>query len=249
MNIKSPLYAVGLVAALIGGFLAFQGMRTVSIAFFDPLESNTEIDQLLLSSPAGPTYKAVQTYFPTEAAYWRDRTAEVLKGEGSDFEKSNAAIEIGATIRRRNAPSLAKAPDAMLIKVLNHQIGLIAEFRDTPETCNTMLMQGPAALSVQDRNALISHIQSADVLYEAMHAGQTAPVDRIGATDADWQALMSAMNEAGLTEEEIALIADPDPSDDRLCRAMLQFLDTIKSASFPGADRLRAEMAVTMLGS
>jgi hypothetical protein len=249
MNIRSTLASVGLVGALIGALLAFQGVRTVGIAFFDPLESDTEIDQLLMTSPAGPTYKAVRTYFPTEAAYWRERTAEVLKGDANDFEKSNAAIEIGAAIRRRNAPSLANAPDAMLVKVLNHQIGLIAEFRDAPETCNTMLMQGPAALSKQERNALISHIQSADVLYEAMHAGQTAPVDRTAATTEDWQALMSAMSEAGLTEEEIALIAEPDPNDARLCQAMLGFLDTIRSASFPGADRLRAEMAVSMLGS
>lgn len=249
MNIKSPLYAVGLVAALIGGFLAFQGVRTVSISFFDPLQSDAEIERLLLSSPAGATYRAVQTYFPAEAAYWREQTAEVLRGDGTDFEKSTAAIEIGAAIRRRHAPALAKAPDDMLVRVLEHQIGMIAEFRESPDACNSMLMNGPAALTREERNSLVSHLQTADVLYEAMHAGETAPVERTDPNEDDWNALLAALGNAGLTDDEVALVAEPNPNDERLCKAMLGFLETVQSATFPGADRLRAEMAVSMLGS
>ena len=246
---KSTLYAVGLVAALFGAFLALQGVRTVSIAYFDPLESDDEIDRLLLSSPGGATYEAVKTYYPTEAVFWRERAAELLKGEGSDHEKASAAIEVGAEIRRRRAPALAQAPDDLLVEVLGQQVGMIAQFRDTPDACNSMLINGPAALTHDERKQLIPHIAKARVVYQAMHAGETAPVDRSGSTKEDWTLLFSALANSGLSEDEIALVADPSPNDGRLCNAMLSFLETLSSADFPGADRLRAEMAVSMLGS
>ena len=241
---RFPGIAAAAIAAAVVGFIANDG----HLLFKGP-PSDAEIDRLIAESEVGATYDAMKTYFPDKAAEWRATLGELVIQRRKGLYNTASAINAGAELRRDYAHHLATAPDDLLVQVIGQQHALYATFRDSPDACGRFLLEGPVALTAVERQRLTPFLNDAGLLFEAMHAGMTAPVSRAPTSEAEWVSLFRQMRDAGLSDADIDLIANPDPAAPRYCDAFLGFLDALATADFEGADRLRAEMAVAMISS
>ncbi|MXQ08729.1 hypothetical protein GQ651_12805 [Alphaproteobacteria bacterium GH1-50] len=191
----------------------------------------------------------MKRYFPEEAALWRERMGDLVLERRKGIYNTTAPLAVGADIRSRNAPYLANAPDALLVEVLEQQHALLALYSADREACGRLALEGPAGLSAVERRKMAPVVNETTVLYQAMHAGKTNPVSRGPSTDLDWEAFFQDMRAAGFSDADIELMIAPDPANPRYCDTILGFLKTLTVMEFDGADRIRAEMAVAMLGS
>ena len=241
---RFPGIAAAAIAAAVVGFIANDG----HLLFKGP-PTDAEIDRLLTESEVADTYAAMKTYFPDKAAQWRATLGDLVLERRRGIHNTASAINAGAELRRDYAHHLATAPDDLLIQVIGQQHDLYATFRDSPDACGRFLLEGPIALTAVERQRLTPLLNDGAVLFQAMHAGMTAPVTRAPTSEAEWIGLFTQMRDAGFSDSDIDLIANPDPAAPRYCDAFLGFLDALATADFDGADRLRAEMAVAMISS
>ena len=243
-----------LLATVVGAVVGFVAMQTVTRGSLDLYSRDKDvrppsIEALIASPPAEPMYAALKSYFPEDGKLLRDSMEKMLAEGVSDDEGSQKMMSVGAEIRRRHAPNLKTAPDASLVEVIEAQLQLLKHFENDPALCNQVFMYGPIAIPKEQQAKLIETVKlSATILFRAMHEGDAFPVERGAATDQDWGKLMEVFLSSGGTEEEIALITDPNVQDSALCGAGLRFLRTASFAEFEGADRTRAEIAYLING-
>lgn len=245
---------LSLLLTLAAGLAGFAVMHVVTRGPGDLFSGGQgtnppSIEALIASSPAEPMYAALKSYFPEDAKLFRDSMERLLEENVSDDEAFQKMMSVGADIRRRHAHSLKTAPDASLAAVLEAQLQILKHFENDSALCNQVFAYGPIAVPKDEQSKLIDTVKlSATILFRAMHEGDTFPVKREAATDEDWSKLMDVFLSSGGTEEEIALISDPNVKDPALCGAGLRFLRAASFADFEGADRVRAELVYTING-
>lgn len=221
-----------------GGFALFRGAPT-----------DAEIDQLLIDSGVDQTYAALQTYFPEDAAKWRRDLADLVEQRRKGLYVTTNAIDVGSELRRKHAAALATTSDLLLVKVMEQQSRLYQIFENDVDACNRFLIDGAYGLERDERQMLGPVLNDGAILFEAMHNGLNEPVTRGASTENDWMQLFEVMIGKGAKNEDIDLIANPDPDNPRLCPAFLMFIHTLADAEFDGADRVRAEMAVAFISA
>lgn len=236
----------------IAGFIAVQFFLDSTSPSPKPGPTDAEIERSFSELPdnAGAVYFAIKEYFPQDAALWREEIRRFMaSAPGNRQQAAQQTYDFGASIRQRHAQSLRHASSADLNKVIAQQTGIVRPFRSEATLCNTLLMQGPMALSPEHRRRVVSQLGNTHVLYRSMYNAQKNPVERSEPTDAAWEALFDLYLAKGHTPEDIDLVVSPDQTDPRLCNAMLGFFDVVRSATFPGADAIKAELAVAMAGN
>ena len=233
--------AVVALGAAAGGF---------AMSYFDGPETpdRAEIERILMQPPIGDIYTTVKQYYPEDAEEWLDRTEETLRNPAARRANPNAGFEIGATLRRRRAPALAAAPDHELRNVIDFNISTFDWAMDDPDLCGKLIVEGPMVLPTAERQAFLDRLDGT-VLWRAIHAGDTNPVPRGPSTERDWEAFLAAYLDKGGTESDLQRVVNPSPSDPALCEATAVFLKTVRDANFPGAARIRAEVAVAIAES
>lgn len=238
-NIKTIIHSLAIVAAAI--------ILSSGHAFSKSSISDAEVEEIMMDSPAAPVYVSIKKYFPDEAAVWRDMMRDLIQSQKNGTYTSANAIHAGGEIRRRHAPSLLSAPDPLLSQLITYQLSTYQIFQDSPDACNRYLMEGAAALSKPERDRLTPVLSDAEIVFEAMYAGETKPITRGASTDADWEQLFIAFGEQGFSDHLIDLVMEPDANNPEMCEAFISFFYVIATSDFEGADRIRAEMAKALM--
>ncbi len=236
----------------IAGFFAVGFFWDGGSASSNRVLTDSEIERQFSELPdnAGATYFAVKEFFPEDAARWRDEIRRILKTAHRNVEAAELQIyNAGADIRKRHAQSLRYASGPDLNRVIAQQADLVRPFRSEAAVCNALLMQGPMALSHEQRQRYGTNLGEARILDRAMHTAQRDPVKRPEPTSEDWTALFDLYLSKGFTAEDIDLVVSPDQGDPRLCNAMLGFFDVLRGANFAGSDAIKAELAVAIVNS
>ena len=203
-------------------------------------------EALLQDGNAGNMYRALLSYYPSEATFLLNSAVAVLELNPSEEEAFSKMSAAGAEIRRRHASGLKSAPDASLGRILDNQFQIIKALQNDPITCNRVIMFGVDALPEADRSRIIAIMDSTHLLVRAMYEGETSPVVRSATSEEDWDALGDAFYAAGGSDAELDLVIEPDLQDPQLCGAMLRFVSVVGDARFEGSDRVRADMVSGM---
>ncbi|WP_417463250.1 hypothetical protein [Kordiimonas sp.] len=208
--------------------------------------TEADITRMIEASPANEMYRALKGYYPEDAKFFLDSMTALLAGGADKEEAFSKMLTVGAEIRRRHAANLRAAPDQSLWAILQAQTQMIAALDDDPMLCNRVVMFGAGVIPEDERHRIMALMDAASLLFRAMFEGEHSPVERTPATEDDWSNLLVDFYAAGGTDEELDLVMQPDIQSPQLCGAMLRFLRVLTDASFPGADRLRAEVAAAM---
>jgi hypothetical protein len=239
--------ALGNVVFVVAGVVAFVLARPIGgeiSKYFrsSPAVSEANIEDILESPPVGEMYRALKTYYPEDAAYFRSGMLAIAAIGGGSEEEFSKGVALGVEIRRRHAAGLRTAPDQSLGAILQVQTKMIAAFDSDPMLCNRFIMFGSEAISYGDLLKIEGLLDSGSLLFKAMYEGEQSPVKRAQATDEDWGNIILDFLVAGGTDDELDLIVEPDLQNPQLCGAMLRFLRVLIDANFLGADRLRADL-------
>jgi hypothetical protein len=113
-------------------------------------------------------------------------------------------------------------------------------------------MQGPAGLSLEDRQVLAdlpiipdgTHLQ-----FKAMAQRRDNPIEHRAVSDEAYGLLFEGMIEGGLPEEQFADFENPDVSSPTMCANYISFFEHIRDAEFEGAAAMRAQMVADMLST
>ena len=221
-----------------GGFAMFKGPPT-----------EEEFRLLLAESGIEKTFEAVETYFPEDAAQWRQDLSHMIDQRRKGLYTTTNGLDVGTALRRKHAAHLATASDPLLVGVMQQQLRLHRLFEDDPDACNRFLMEGGYGLERAEIQSLKPVLNDGAILFEAMHDGLTSPVSRDPSTEDDWLALFELMIDKGATNDDIQLVSEPDATNPALCGAFISFMDALATADFDGAERIRAEMAVAFISA
>lgn len=234
----------GCVAA--GALVLAKGVVIGVLAATNPTPQEVVAAQLA-REPVRGIYRAMWVHFPAEAGAIRQAMVEAL---ASRLPRDQSLAHLAEETRRIRAPlaqSLAAAPDAEIAGLLREQIALVAVFADDPPACARYVARGMSAVGAGDpRLTGDAVVATAEHLWEAIATYHHAPAPIDPATDADYAALGSALDAAGVAPDAGAIIAANDPDDARLCGAFLDFMRVVTEAEYPGAARVRREAMIAL---
>lgn len=139
---------------------------------------------------------------------------------------------------------VAQANDADLVTLLDRQIGLPRGIEGQPMLCARVEVQGPGALGSDHRYLTEGVLEEAYRQRLAIaDASRDAVPHRDLASDADYAAISQRLADQGADDAWFDRIAAMDPNDRDLCRTFTEYLTVARDADFPGADRVRADLA------
>ncbi|MCA0205779.1 MAG: hypothetical protein LCH92_15645 [Proteobacteria bacterium] len=230
---KAPLAALLIAAAL------------PAAAEIAPAEIAERVAMVLASEPARSAMPGLLAHFPEEAQHMVDRLRAVVS-EPDGF--TAAGFERLSTLNAQTmAPIMAlvaQAPDADLAALLDTQIGLLQGIADQPMLCARFVVEGPGALG-QGHVLLTGGVleEAYRQRFAVAHAQQGATPRRGPAHDADYAAISQLLADQGADDAWFDRIVAMNPQDPGLCRTYTEYLTVARDADFPGADRIRADLA------
>jgi hypothetical protein len=201
-------------------------------------------------------FNRLREAFPADYAAtvqsWKTRAAGGGADETPDFYVSEAV----RLLRQSRGALAAKAETAELEKIFDIQLEILrAVAKDDPRMCVTFLYGGAArdfARFASGRRPLVGKMALAGL--EAIASGQARQIDRAAPSDADFQALETALAAKGLNKAEIDALLDgktPEPpiADARMCAAGQTYLETLHDLPEPARMRIYGLVAELMAKS
>ncbi len=191
----------------------------------------------------------IEADFPDAYATARATLADLVRSNASEERGFRVMADTMAAVRRGYSHHAALAPDPALKQVIADQVAIFEAMASNPLTCNEIMFRGVAAVDLAQAMSMdLDHIRTAAIsIFRAMAAGRDNPVSRRRPTDADRDRLQAHAYANGMTDADFDLIADPRLDDPRLCGAVIDLYRNANSATFKGADRVRAEMVTGFL--
>lgn len=245
MNIQKLLKSVALGLCIAVPFVAAKAYVRSSFA---PPTLSEVMAEVTGAEPFGAILAALSLHLPVESmtvgmapfhaslrAPTPDQVAEIL----------GRAI---AQVRIDLAPRLRFATDGALVAVLNDRVALLTAVADAPDLCARLIVDG-AGFGPVEGLVIPDAAGTADRLFAALAEGRWNRVARSAPTQADFDALADALAAAGLGEADLARLSRPDRADPALCASTIGVLSVLRDADFPRADRLRAEIAIALVGA
>ena len=230
---KAPLAALLIAAAL------------PAAAEIAPAEIAERVAMVLASEPARSAMPGLLAYFPEEAQHIVDRLrAVVSEPDGFTAAGFERLSTLNAEIMAPILGMVAQAPDADLAALLDTQIRVLQGLASQPLLCARVVVEGPGALGPDHRYLTGGVLEEAyRQRFAVAHAQQGATPRRGPAHDADYAAISQLLADQGSDAAWFDRIAAMNPQDPGLCRTYTEYLTVARDADFPGADRIRADLA------
>ncbi|WP_417625663.1 hypothetical protein [Pararhodobacter aggregans] len=235
MTLKATVAALLIAAAVPAGAETAPGSPDIA----------ERVALVLASEPARSAMPGLMAYFPAEAQRMVDSLREVVSEpdgfSAAGFERLSA---LNTQIMAPILGMVAQAGDADLVALLDRQIGLLRGIEGQPMLCARFIVQGPAALGADHRYLAEGVLEEAYRQRLAVaHATRDVAPWRGAASDEDYAAIAQALADQGADDAWFDRIAAMDPNDRALCRTFTEYLTVARDAAFPGADRIRADLA------
>ncbi|WP_334191205.1 hypothetical protein [Pararhodobacter sp.] len=230
---KAPFAALLIAAAL------------PAAAEIAPAEIAERVAMVLASEPARSAMPGLLAYFPEEAQHMVDRLrAVVSEPDGFTAAGFERLSTLNAEIMAPILGMVAQAPDAELVALLDTQIRVLQGLASQPLLCARVVVEGPGALGPDHRYLTGGVLEEAyRQRFAVAHAQQGATPRRGPAHDADYAAISQLLADQGSDAAWFDRIAAMNPQDPGLCRTYTKYLTVARDADFPGADRIRADLA------
>jgi len=230
---KAPFAALLIAAAL------------PAAAEIAPAEIAERVAMVLASEPARSAMPGLLAHFPEEAQHIVDRLrAVVSEPDGFTAAGFERLSTLNAEIMAPILGMVAQAPDAELVALLDTQIRVLQGLASQPLLCARVVVEGPGALGPDHRYLTGGVLEEAyRQRFAVAHAQQGATPRRGPAHDADYAAISQLLADQGSDAAWFDRIAAMNPQDPGLCRTYTEYLTVARDADFPGADRIRADLA------
>lgn len=232
---------VGLIGAQLGGLFTktaiFEGQKALYT------EEKLEAD---LANALPKTMAAMKAAFPDDYDAMLGDILDGVKSSSSTDQITKRSAAAAAAVRRKHSAAIAKAPSTDITALIDGNIRLIEEVRagEGDELCAAVAAQGPIAVTakgITNYNATID--ETGAIMFRALRAGIDTPVERTPVTDADWAAIVGALQANGMTDEELAVVGAAAQDDPRYCRLILDFVKEVRNTPGDAGDRARAAFA------
>lgn len=200
---------------------------------------------VLASEPARSAMPGLMAYFPAEAQRMVDSLREVVsEPDGFSAAGFERLSTLNAEIMAPIMGMVAQAPDADLVALLDTQLRVLQGLASQPMLCARVVVEGPAALGSDHRYLTEGVLEEAYRQRLAIaDASRDAVPHRDLASDADYAAISQRLADQGADGAWFDRIAAMDPNDRALCQTFTEYLTVARDADFPGADRIRADLA------
>ena len=187
-------------------------------------------------------YATIKEELPGEyEAFVREMIAVMVAGdEGS--RKSTALV---ASLRRKHAAQIQKAPDSAIVEVLRSSVDLLkaVQRRESDASCAKVALQGGAALNPEDRFYQDFYDRGATATFRAIGAGLRNAASPRKATDADWAKVSKSYRG---TPKQLQLALSGDENAPGYCEAAIRYYETVLEAKGSSGRRVRANLAYLM---
>jgi hypothetical protein len=201
--------------------------------------SEQQFSELLLSQ--SEFYRILQRKFPED---FEQLVKSIVAGMQSNLTQdqiiSLAAVQV-ASLRKRYADSIVRAPDREIRTALQNMIDLHVSVLEKSgyAVCNKLAVQGPNALAgYQSYAGQLNDVGSS--ILNAIDSSLDRPEDREKATDKDWAALRNTMESNGVPLRYFDALADQKADDRDLCPALIAFMKAMLATRGARGARLRA---------
>ncbi len=241
---KNLLKTLVAMAAGVGGYFAVKFLVTTYLLGGGTVTQD-EVAEMLAKQPGNGFIEILRERSPGEYDEMMGAFTTLANSGVGPQQAFAQGVEIGASIRRRNAHYLWQAPQDSIIALLNAQRAVLAAFEDDRTTCNALLMAGPGALNPTDAAKIMPQIDaSAKAVFTAIYDGRDN-ADRMEAPSmADYDSVMAAWVAGGATDGMVDAVTAPTSGNPMLCPAFLSFFDHLATGDGPSIQRVRTEFAV-----
>lgn len=230
-----------LVAISIGGFAMREGVPLLK----DLISGQSAAERVISENVVVSTlYEALKEYDPSEARLLEQSIQGLIDANASAERVGDFMQQYGVSYRASNREAWLQAPMSYLDTMLDETVRLLEFVHEnyTAYECYDYAMAGTPALS-REQSIQISNMISPQLMtniVEASYAGRNAPVGRAAATASDWERLNTEYLNGIGDIEGLNIIINASPNDARYCGAVLDYLKTLQSTTFPGRDRIVA---------
>lgn len=235
-----------LVAIFGGGALAVAGaIGGLYLLATSPTVIGAQFDREMQSTPAT---RAISEVWPEEVAALRERYVAASTGPDaiSPARRSELVRDWGRDLIVRRFPAAAQASDDMLQVLLADEVELLRYLQATSVTaCAERAMTGNAIPQDAEGQEILWRVVQSRV--QAIDSGETAPVGRASASDADWRALWDAGRRLGMSEEALGSLADGSIGTvgaELQCQRTIDFLHSITMLDADRGARIYADLIV-----
>jgi hypothetical protein len=207
-------------------------------------KANTEARRLPYGFPLERTYQAMIRYFPQDVAYVLGMLpAHKQASNTPETERYMYGARFMAHIYEKRLGNISHAPDAILKKLMGQYLDIVLLQNYDPQICAEFLI-GHNMTPGQIVSSLSRLDDFGATSIEAMYQAQTSPQIRGPKTDEIDNRLAEI-----LKPEDKRVFDVLDLDDPRTCAVHITYWQTAQTASFDGADVLRAEMMRVLLNN
>ena len=232
---------VWFVAFGVGGLAMREGVPLLKDLISGQSAAERAISENALMSTL---YEALKEYDPSEARLLEQSIQSLIDTNASLERVGDFMEQYGVSYRVSNRDAWVQAPAHYLDVMLDETVRLLEFVHEnyTAYECNDYAMGGTPALS-REQSIQVSNTMSPQFMtniVEASYAGRNAPVGRAAATASDWDRLNTEYLNGVGDIEGLNIIINASINDVRFCGAILDYLKTLQSTTFPGRDRIVA---------
>lgn len=226
--------AVGAVVsiAVYSGFKFFVG---------SPGGVEQQLDRL---EAEDPMVMAIAANFPAEWPGLRAQIVSDAKSGMSVQEVTQRAFVRSRAFMQERAPATAAASTPSLVAAAKGESEFIAQLqKDNVQDCADFAMRGLKPTATLSASALARLSPAVQARVKATREGLDNPIERPAAGEADWAAVMAAMQANGLSAEGLESFQNPDavPVDDQ-CEGGVHLYRAVSGLPPEQAARVYAEM-------
>lgn len=238
------------IALVIGGLV--RGGTGAALDEYNTSSFGVEnrLDELAENDPSfALLYGALKSNYPEDHARFVSRMSSLLKAGATQEEIGRESFGFMRQFMNERRQQFAAAPPAKIAEVRDKNIQLVRHLHDTSkELCAQFVMDGfqpgvrlsPASMQLV-AEAAVSAIEA------AASGRDTGNAPVAAATEQDWEALLMAMTDRGVSEQEIGHLVNSTYSSlapSRQCGLGLALYEGIADIPSDASTRIAAELLI-----
>lgn len=202
---------IAIVVAAAVGVVAREATReAVNFAQSSPAAIEADLDSYMEGDPSlRAMFHALRDHYPSDYERFISGLSRKIRNKESGREINLYSYNFMRNFSKTSKSDFIAAPQQDLVNVLRQYVRLTdALSRDSDLVCAQFVTTGLEPGQSLSDPALEALARAVSLQIKAAAAGRDSPSPRQAPTDADWQEVFVAMLEDGVTEMELATLAD-----------------------------------------
>lgn len=212
--------------------------------------SDEEINLVIEETSSIAGFRALEEFSPDEAEWVYEEIRQDLRRQRGGMVSNTTARRLMVEVRRRHSSLLVSAPDDFNKEVIEYQNRWLRAVKHDAKMCERVLALGDAGVLVAWLDEFADEeVRDNSAVFEAMLAATQNPIAREAPTIDEWTQFYNELLDQGFSAADLLLL-DPENVLEQLpeaCAAMERYLVAVNKAQTPLAEKIRAEIAKSLM--